>query len=233
MIRILGIIPARGGSKGIPRKNIKMIAEKPLIAWTIESALESHELDRLIISTDDREIANVAKEWGAETPFLRPANISTDTATSFSVVKHTLEWLKNESGYIPDYCMLLQPTSPLRSKEDIRGICDLLRENSVDAIVSVCESPVHPYHIKKILENGTIQNFCEIHSSPLRRQDFPPAVSVNGAIYLNRTSTILDEETFLPENKTYAYVMPIERSLDIDTPWDFHLAELILKNHRE
>jgi CMP-N-acetylneuraminic acid synthetase len=228
MTDIIGVIPARGGSKDIPGKNIKELAGKPLIAWTIEAALGSTELNRVIVSTDDNNIVHIAKEWGAEVPFIRPENLASDTATSFAVVKHAMGWLEKEEGISPEYVMLLQPTSPLRTTEDIRGVIRLREKRNAASVVSVCETINHPYHIKKIKDDGTLENFIKNTPKFSRRQELPQAFTLNGAVYLNKWETLKQEKKFI-SGGTLAYIMPQERSIDIDTSWDFFLAEQILR----
>jgi CMP-N,N'-diacetyllegionaminic acid synthase len=230
MVKIIGLITARGGSKGIPHKNILNLAGKPLIAWTINAALESNQLSRLIISTDDNEIKKIAEQYGAEVPFIRPDYLAGDSASSLSVVNHAIQFLLDEGFQKSDYILLLQPTSPLRSANDIKNAINLMQRKDAMAVVSVSESSDHPYLTRKISPEGILENFMEIIPDNLRRQDLPPAYVINGAIYLNRISSLLDDKTLLPEKKTFAYIMPREHSIDIDTPGDFHLAELILKD---
>jgi CMP-N,N'-diacetyllegionaminic acid synthase len=228
---VLGLITARGGSKRVPRKNIKPLVGKPLIAWTIETALQSHLLSRVIVSTDDAEIARVAQTWGAEVSFLRPDSLAQDEASQISVVTHAIIWLEEHQRVVPDYIMLLQPTSPLRTVEDIEAAIHLARQRAAVAVVSVCVPDRHPYLCKRILPDGTLTDFVPIPSdvTSLRHQDLPPAHGLNGAIYLNRRESLLHDRTFVPPG-TVAYVMPPERSLDVDSPWDFSLAELILRD---
>jgi CMP-N,N'-diacetyllegionaminic acid synthase len=235
---ILGIIPARGGSKAIPRKNLAVVANKPLIAWTVEVAIKSGLLDRLAVSTDDREIAAAGKEFGAEVPFLRPSELATDTSTSMDVVLHAIQWLDNHEKYRPDYILLLQPTSPLRTVTDIRESMELLLAKHADSVVSVCETRQHPLWTKGVNQEGRLVDLsaqllpqCP---APTRRQDLPSVFALNGAIYLALRSFLLSEHTFISD-RTYAYIMPENRSLDVDTPWDLYLANLILRDreHRE
>ena len=227
-MNILGLIPARGGSKGIPGKNIKYLAGKPLIAWTIESALKSKTCSRLIVTTDDEKIARVAREWGADVPFIRPKILATDTSTSISVVEHALIWLEENEQNFPEYIMLLQPTSPLRTRADICNCVDIARTKKAIAVVSVCEANPHPYIVKKISETGTLENFIPMEKVYDRRQDMPLAYALNGAIYLNRCDSLLSTHSFTPEG-TLAYIMPKERSIDIDSPVDFQIAEFLLQ----
>ena len=231
---ILGIIPARGGSKAIPRKNLAILANKPLIAWTVEAAIESDSLDRLVISTDDPEIAEAGKKLGAEVPFLRPTDLASDTATSMDVILHAIRWLEENESYRPDYVLLLQPTSPLRTVTDIRKSIELLLAKRGDSLVSVCESHQHPLWMKSVNEDGKLVDLYPQSATPTRRQDLPPVFALNGAIYLALRTFLLSERTFITD-RTYAYVMPENRSLDVDTPWDLYLADLILRDrvHRE
>lgn len=224
--KILGIIPARGGSKGILRKNIRILAGKPLIRWTIEAALNSGVCEKLLVSTDDPEIAAIARESGADAPFLRPSSLSSDTATSLSVVEHAIDWLHDSSRETFSHILLLQPTSPLRTAEDIRSAVRIAKKTDA-AVVSVCEPRQHPYLCKKLREDGTLVDFIPESARYTRRQDFPPVFSLTGAIYIVSVDCLRRERTFTPE-KTVPYIMPPERSLDIDTHWDFVLAEQIM-----
>ena len=225
---VVGVITARGGSKSIPKKNIALLAGKPLIAWTIETALRSAALSRVIVSTNDIEIAEVAREWGAEAPFLRPAELARDDSPHIPVVVHAVEWLESHEDTRPDYVLLLQPTSPLRSVEDIDNAIRLGLEKDADSVVSVCQASSHPYLAKCLTADGRLQDFVPKPEGYLPRQALTPAYVVNGALYLARRDVLIEKQTFYTE-RTYAYVMPPERSLDIDTPWDLYLADLILK----
>lgn len=230
--KILAVIPARGGSKGIPRKNIKDLAGKPLIAWTIETAKVSSVFDRIIVSTDDQEIANIARQFGADVPFLRPQELSTDTATSIDVVLHLIQWLRENERYSPDYLMLLQPTSPFRSPVDITQVIQLMHTNlEADAIISVTAVD-HPVQwLRKMEANGKLLPLDETPLK-LRRQDAQQIYQLNGSIYLIKTETFVKDKTFLPA-KTFGYIMPEEKSIDIDTPWNFHMAELIMRDKND
>lgn len=227
MSGIIGLITARGGSKAVPRKNIRLVAGKPLIAWTIQAAQQSQSLGRVIISTDNLEIAEVAREWGAEVPFMRPPELAQDDSSHHDVVIHALRWLESQPAAPPDYLMLLQPTSPLRTAEDIDRAIALAIEKDADAVVSVSPAHDHPYLSKQISTDGKMLDFVTRPKGYLPRQALPPAYALNGAIYLVRRSLLLESEDWYTDN-TYAYVMPPERSIDIDSPWDLHLVELIL-----
>jgi CMP-N,N'-diacetyllegionaminic acid synthase len=226
--KILTVIPARGNSKGISRKNIKLLAGKPLIAWTIETALALQAICRVIVSTDDVEIAQIARQWGADVPFLRPNILSSDSAKSVGVIIHALDWLMKKDNYLPDFVLLLQPTSPLRTAFDIKGAIKLQKGKNADAVVSVYEVS-HPFSwVREIDRDRKFLPKPDV-GSVSRRQDARKLYQLNGALYLIKTSVLKKELTFTPE-KTYAYIMPNERSLDIDTPWDFYLADLILRD---
>jgi N-acylneuraminate cytidylyltransferase/CMP-N,N'-diacetyllegionaminic acid synthase len=232
MSEIVGLITARSGSKSIPRKNVKLLAGKPLIAWTIEAALLSPRLSRVIVSTDDDEIARMAQQWGAEVPFMRPPELAQDDSPHILVVEHVIQWLEKHDNARPDYIMLLQPTSPLRAPEDIEAAIQIAEAHGAKAVVSICIMDRHPYLAKRILEDGMLADFIPSDIAYLRRQALPPVYALNGAIYLNRSESLLTDRTFVPQG-TYGYIMPPERSLDIDSLWDFHLVELILKDRHE
>jgi CMP-N-acetylneuraminic acid synthetase len=226
MIRVVGLITARGGSKGIPGKNLKLLAGKPLIAWTIEAALASGCADRVLLSTDDDEIASVGRQFGAEVPFLRPAHLAADRSSHVAVIEHALDWLATNEGKQPEYVLLLQPTSPLRTADDIRGIVRFATERDADAVVSVVELHPHPSLSSTMADDGTLQK-PEGSRAYVRRQDLKPMYGANGALYLIRSEVLLRMGSFTPPG-VYGYIMPPERSLDIDSPWDLRLADLIL-----
>jgi len=230
-MNILAVITARGGSKAIPGKNIKLMAGKPLLAYTCEAARASGRLDRIILSTDSPEIAEVGRRWGAEVPFMRPAELSGDTVIGVLPVIHALEWMEANERYRPDYVFLLQPTSPLRTAEDINRTIDLAIEKQADSVVGVTEPEVHPYWAKGVDERGRMINLLPLELADRNRQDHPQAYAVNGAIYLTRRSVILEKKTLFPA-ETYVYVMPPERALDVNTPWEWHLLELVLRDRQ-
>jgi CMP-N,N'-diacetyllegionaminic acid synthase len=227
MNRVLGLIIARGGSKGIPGKNLRQVAGRPLIAWTIEAAKASRRLDRILLSTDDPEIAEVGRRYGADVPFLRPAELATDRSPIIDAALHALQWVETTENYIPTFGMLLQPTSPLRTAEDIDAAIRMAQEQNADAVVSVAAVERHPFHMKVMDENGKLAPFITTELSDSRRQDLPPVFGLNGAIYLVRRTVLWESKTWCPAG-ALAYVMPAERSLDVDTSWDLCLADLIL-----
>jgi CMP-N-acetylneuraminic acid synthetase len=227
-LEILGLITARGGSKSIPGKNIKPLAGKPLIHWTIDETRKSSLVSRLVVSTDDEAIRSVCLEAGAEAPFLRPPEFSGDASPHIDVMIHALDWLEKEQEYRPDYVLLLQPTSPFRNVEDIDGIIRMAHDNpEADALVGVCETDRHPYLAKILDAAGGMSDFMPSGLAYLRRQDLPTVYVINGALYLNKPSSLRRERLLVPPG-ALAYIMPRERSLDVDTSWDFHVAELIM-----
>lgn len=226
-LRVLGIIIARGGSKGLPRKNIRLLAGKPLIAYTIEAAQKARRLDRCVLSTEDEEIAEVARQWGAEVPFMRPPELARDDTLAFPVLRHAMRWLEEREGYIPDYVLCLQPTTPLRTAEDIDKSIEIAIEKDADAVVGYARAKQHPHWMKRITEDGRLVEFLPMERAYLRRQGVPELYHVSGSIYLAKRSLLLAKDSFYTD-KTYAYVVPQERAIDIDTIWDLRLAELML-----
>lgn len=238
-MRILGIIPARGGSKSIPRKNIKDLGGKPLIAWAIEAGKESSVLDRLIVSTDDSEIAAVGREWGVEVPFMRPAELAEDKTPTLPVLQHAVQWLKEQERYYPDAVILLQPTAPLRQAQHIREAVELFQSSNADSLVSVVEIPGHfsPYWAEVVRDDGWAELFLgqPIRTRITRRQDFPKKTYAhNGAIYIFKTDLLFDvEEPSLYGERVKLYPMEEKVSVNIDSPEDWQLAEIAIEklNH--
>ena len=226
--RILGLITAREGSKGIPDKNLQVLDEKPLIAWSIQAACRSKYIHRVIVSTDGPNIRQAALDFGAEAPFLRPSELAQDDSPHILCVLHALDWLATHEDYHPDAVCLLQPTSPFRTEEDIDKACGLFSQRKADAVVSVSASDEHPFFAKKMTADARLIPFIERRQSYDRRQDLPSSFHINGAVYVNRVSSLLRDQTFYPEN-LLASVMPRERSLDINTPWDLRIAKLLVK----
>lgn len=225
--KIMAVIPARKGSKGIKDKNIKLLKGKPLIAYSIEAGLNSKYIDKVIVSTDGEEIANIAKTYGAEVPFLRPKNLSTDTAKTIDAVVHCIDELKKR-GEIYDYIVLLQPTQPLRQSWHIDEAIELIFERNEDALVSVSEVRDNPILIRSIDENGYTKNLLK-ECSTRRRQDFDIYYRVNGAIYINKINEGFNKSTSLNDNKL-AYIMDSSYDVDIDDLNDFKIAELFIDN---
>ncbi|QWG17059.1 acylneuraminate cytidylyltransferase family protein [Bradyrhizobium sediminis] len=221
-MKVLGLIPARGGSKGIPRKNIKVIAGKPLIAWTIETALKSTLLAAVVVSTDDQEIGEAARRYGAKIPFVRPAELAQDDTPGVAPVLHALDALPEF-----DAVLLMQPTSPLRTTEDIDECIRFAEATDAGCVVSVTESGQHPQWMYRLDAEQRLQPLIAA-KHVTRRQDLPPVYAANGALYFARREWLQRQRTFIT-TETLGYVMPIERSVDLDSALDWKLAELLLK----
>jgi len=226
--KILAIIPARGGSKGIPGKNIKIIAGKPLLAWTIETALQSKSIQRVIVSTDNDTIGKIAKEYGAEVPFMRPKKYAQDSTSDMPVYLHTLNWLAENENYIPEIIVWLRPTSPLRTAEDIENAIKIMCNENPDWVRSVCKVEHHPYWMYEIIDNKLKPVTKGINISDyLQRQLLPDVYRLNGAIDIVKATTIISDKLMYSGEMT-PYIMPYDRSIDIDTILDFKLAEQLL-----
>lgn len=231
MLDVIGLITARGGSKGLPRKNLRLLAGQPLIAWSIEAARRSRYLRRVIVSTDDAEIAEVSRRYGAEVPFMRPGDLAGDASPHVPVILHALDWLGQHEGRQPEWVMLLQPTSPLRAGEDIDAAIELAEKTGTDAVIGVTEPRHHPFLMYRMDERGRLTKFMSSDPAYARRQDLPPVFAVNGAIYLIRGSHLRATGSLTPDG-CLGLPMPAERAMDIDTAEDLRLAELILNTRR-
>ncbi|MFC1678237.1 cytidylyltransferase domain-containing protein [Patescibacteria group bacterium] len=230
--KILGLITARGGSKGIPGKNIRLLAGKPLIAHTIEAAKKSQLLSRCIVSTDDKEIADISRSFGADIPFMRPAELAQDKSTSMEVVQHAIQWLRQEQGQDYDYLMILQPTSPLRTASDIDECIKKAIDTNADSVMSMYELVDLSLKKLKKIENDYILPLVEdegVFSS--RRQDQGRVYKRNCAIYLTRVSLLEEGDMFGKISRPY--IMPAERSVDINELTDFEIAEYFINKLRQ
>lgn len=221
-LSVLGLIPARGGSKGLPRKNIRELHGKPLLGWTVEAARNSRYIDRLVLSTDDPDIADVGRALDCEVPFRRPDSLASDTATSAAVLEHAVGELP---GY--DVAVLLQPTSPLRATEDIDACVEMWRESDAETCVSITEAPEPPQWLFYRAEDGRLSRACDTLPEVEARQEARDAYVLNGAVYVVSVPWFLGEGSLLSED-AIGYRMPTERSVDIDTRFDLQLAELML-----
>lgn len=219
---VLAIIPARGGSKGISYKNIRVVGGIPLVAWTIAEAKKSEYIDRLILSSDDKKIIDVAKQFGCEVPFIRPPNLALDETPGIAPVLHAIEALHDY-----DYIVLLQPTSPLRTVQDIDGCIELCLEKNANSCISVTEPDKSPFWIYTIDSENCMSPLLDQIDSNARRQDLPKAYVLNGAVYVAQTGWIKNNKTFISPTSV-AYYMPKERSLDIDTEYDLQLVDFII-----
>lgn len=224
-MKILGVIPARGGSKGVPGKNIKLLLDKPLIQYTIESSLQS-QLSDVIVSTDSLQIVDISKSLGAVVPFIRPEYLSTDSAKSLPVIQHALNYMEEKNSSIYDAVMMLQPTTPFRTKDDINECISKLMETDADSVISVVDvGAMHPARMKYLEGDRLIDPpFCEtVENQP--RQELQKMFIRNGAIYLTKREILLLGS--FKGTDCRAYIMPEERSVNIDTEFDFLYAEWI------
>lgn len=227
---VLALIPARGGSKRIPGKNIKKFCGRPLVSYAIKQALASSVIDRVIIDTDSSEIASVAKRCGAEVPWLRPPELATDTAQGVDAILYTLERLKAEQQYAPTHVVILQTTSPLREIQDITACWDLMQQTEATTVLTVC--PTHPrlYHLSSkqdlVLVNGS-------EDQSTNTQAWPPGYILNGCfVYIIKIEALLKERKVITK-KSKAVICPKWRSVDLDTPEEWVLAEFLFKHRRE
>ncbi len=229
--RLLAIIPARGGSKRLPGKNILDLAGKPLIAWTIEGALNSKYIDRVIVSTDNNKIASISKKYGVDVPFMRPKELATDEAQTIDVVIHVLNKLK-EFNQQYDYIVLLQPTSPLRQVKHIDDSISQMVKTSSDAIISVCESEHSPLWCNTLDDDMSMDNFIKESVKNKRGQDLEKYYRINGAIYVCSIEKLKEKGDFFLSNNCSAYIMDQDVSVDIDKEIDFELASLMMNKLR-
>lgn len=227
-MKVLGVIPARGGSKGVPRKNLRMLCGKPLLAWTAEVALASLCLEKVILSTDDEEIAELGRQLGLEVPFLRPAELATDEAPTLHVLQHAIAHYK-ALGDTFDAVFTLQPTNPLRTVEDIQGATELLEATGADSVISFADAgDKHPARMKQIGEDLRVIDppFAEaVEGMP--RQQLPKYYLREGSVYLTREDVIVQQNS-LKGRDCRAWIIPPERAVNLDTELDFLLAGLIL-----
>lgn len=230
--KILAVIPARGASKRLPKKNILDLAGKPLIAWSIDEALKSQYLDKVMVTTDDEGIMEVAKKYGAEVPFKRPESLATDSATTFDTIEHAIKYYNSTLGEEFNYVLLLQPTSPLRTSQHIDEAIELLFSKCADAVISVCEMDHSPLWSNTLPEDFSMNNFLREDIKNLRSQDLPKYFRLNGAIYLCEINRFLNEKGFFLKDNIFAYLMPFDSSQDIDSHYDFLMAEFIINNRQ-
>ena len=219
----LAIIPARGGSKRLPRKNILDLCGKPLISWSIEAALKSKYISKVVVSSDDEEILNISSNFGADI-IKRPYELANDTATTFDAIKHTINNLEKY-----DYIVLLQPTSPLRNEKHIDEAIELLEEKQADGIVSVCEMDHSPLWSNTLPEDGNMRGFLREEILNKRSQDLEKYYRLNGAIYICKTDKLLENKSFFLKDNIFAYIMDRKSSIDIDEEIDFLFAERVIE----
>ena len=218
----LAIIPARGGSKRLPRKNILDLCGKPLISWSIEAALKSKYISKVVVSSDDEEILNISSNFGADI-IKRPYELANDTATTFDAIKHTINNLEKY-----DYIVLLQPTSPLRNEKHIDEAIELLEEKQADGIVSVCEMDHSPLWSNTLPEDGNMRGFLREEILNKRSQDLEKYYRLNGAVYICKTDKLLENKSFFLKDNIFAYIMDKKNSIDIDEEIDFEIAKVLI-----
>lgn len=224
---MLAVIPARGGSKGVPGKNIRELAGKPLVVYTIEAAIESGVFEKVIVSTDSMEIAEIARKSGAEVPFIRPAEISGDVASSDEVIKHAVDFFEDRGDIFTKVCKL-QPTSPLRNATHIKEAYQLVQEKDADFVVSVCECEHSPLWSGKLGDDLSMDDFVRDEIKLACRQKLTTYYRLNGAIYMAKMDAFKRERGFFGANG-YAYLMAQTDSIDIDSELDFKIAECIMR----
>ena len=226
---VLAIIPARIGSKRLPRKNLLNLAGKPLVGWTINAAKNCKYIDRVFVSTDDNEIAEKSKEFGINVPFLRSKVLSTNTTSTIAVVLDVLNELENK-GEFYDYIVLLQPTSPLRTNIHITAAFDQLIKKNQNSIVSVCKAEHNPLWCNTLPNDGSMKSFLRKDLHNKRSQDLPNYYRLNGAIYICDVKRLKTEKTFIFSSKCSAFIMPQENSIDIDSKVDLDYAQIIMNS---
>jgi CMP-N,N'-diacetyllegionaminic acid synthase len=229
--RIVAIVPARGGSKGLPGKNIRQLVGKPLIAWSIDAGIKAPSLDSIVVSTDDEAIAEEARRAGARVPFLRPKELASDTASSIDVILHVLDCLA-DSGEHYDVVVLLEPTSPLRDSSDIEAALDMMVRKNARAVVSVCRAETtHPAFMYRKSEHDRLQPFLERQPTGLRRQDIEPVYFLEGTVYASLIEVLRERRSFYHDD-TVAYEVAKWKSLEIDDLDDFLMVEALLQHKR-
>jgi len=228
--KILAIIPARGGSKGVPKKNIRLLAGKPLIYYTIQAAKKSKYVNLVVVSTDDKEIGKVSKQYGARV-VKRPVDLARDDSPTVEAVKHCLNVLKKEEGHLSDIVVLLQPTSPLRTSQDIDDALKLFFEKDCESLISVTEACKSPYWYVNIKDNYLSPFISWDYLLNKRRQDLPKTYFLNGAIFITTSENLYKYNSFF-NKKTAVYIMPSERSIDIDNLIDIKFVEFLMKEEK-
>ena len=226
--RVLAIIPARGGSKGVSRKNIRLVAGKPLIAWTIEEAGKSKYIDRLILSSEDEEIIAIARQWECDVPFVRPAELAQDHISGMEPVIHALETIPEKY----DYVVLLQPTSPLRIVEDIDGCIEKCVSQNAPACITVTKPDKSPYWMFCFDNSEKLVPIIQQENRGLLRQNLDHVYVLNGSVYVAKTDWFMENKKFISE-ETVAYLMPKIRSMDIDTEWDLKICDVLLPKRNQ
>lgn len=230
-MKLLALITARGGSKRLPRKNVRDLGGKPLIAWSIEAAAGFDEIERVLVSTDDPEIKEASERFSGYVPWLRPEHLATDHATSVDVAIHALDWYEEQFGPV-DGLILLQPTSPFRTKETIRRGINLFRENGRKSVIAVTPTHAHPRWTFRIAK-GRLEPYVGEHGMNVRSQDLDPAFVVNGSLYIISGEELRENRSFFSSQTSALIVDSQVESLDIDTEFDWRFAEYCLQRGEE
>ena len=230
-MKVVATICARGASKGVPRKNIRLLCGKPLIVHTIEVAQKSKLINRIIVSTEDPQIADVARSSGAEVPFLRPKELALDTAPKLPAIQHAIQYLETQVGYYPDIIVDLDPTSPLRTEEDIEACIKMVAEGEAENVFSVTKCRKNPYFNMVEIIDGKVQLVKQLTRAIVRRQDAPQVYEINASIYAWKREALMNNSSIYLEN-TKIYIMP-EWAIDIDSEVDFEFVEFIMNKGRK
>jgi len=225
--KVLGLVIARGGSKGLPGKNLKKLGGVPLVCYSVIAGIASEYIDDVVISTDDKDIADAAKQCGCEVPFMRPAVLASDSARSIDVIRHALEALAGQ-GRSYEYFVLLQPTTPFRTSEHIDDCLRMLNERGADSVVSVTEAEHHPLWMNTLPDDLCMKDFIRPDAENKNRQELPKHYRINGGVYAVRCDYMLASGKLYSE-KSYAYIMDNTSSIDIDNELDFNLAEIVME----
>lgn len=226
---ILGVIPARGGSKSVEKKNIRPVLERPLIAYTIYAARESQTLSQYLVSTDDEQIARVAQDYGAPVPFLRPDELAADETPTLPVLQHAIRQVEAKQEQKVDVIVLLQPTTPQRRAQDIDAAVEKLIQTRADSVVSVCDvGAYHPARMRQIIDDRLVELPIREPREMARRQDLPPIYIRNGAVYVAWRDLVMEKDSLIGRDSR-PYVMPPEQSINIDSPLDLLLAQMVMK----
>lgn len=230
-MRFLGLIGARGGSKGIPRKNLTDLAGKPLISYTFDEALKSASLDRVVLSTDDHEIASLARESGVEVPFMRPEHLASDTAVMSDVIEHAIDWLNTNEDYNADAIVLLQPTSPLRKAIHIDEAVEIFQKQNADSVISLSDPLEHPWDMV-YLKDDSVKFALDKYEDLTNRQDYQRFYYINGAVYITKTAMFREHKNFWG-GRVVPYSMDTIESIDVDTDADLIIADCLLRLRHE
>ncbi len=228
--KILTIIPARGGSKRLPGKNIKLLAGKPMIAYAIEAARKSKYTDNIIVTTDDQKIADIAAKYGADVPFIRPTELATDEAKSIDVIIHAVDFFETQKGFLIDLIILIQPTSPLVISTDVDAVIEKILQAETKSCATVFKVTQRPEWMY-VIHQGESKPFLTAHNTDLPSQELKELYCLNGAVYAMRRDTVMKDRLVIDNKSFSTVIIPRERSVDVDELYDFELAEAILKNH--